>query len=374
MGFYKVIEIKFPKKIMQKWKEFQNPKKKRKRKQQIKKMAILMVVLFLAIQGGIWIKKSLQQKKVVDVMTSKQENKSGAMLFLKETIPSLNGYTEQKDFGRQEKEEKKEQEAISYANLDQIKGFEDLKKYMYTIDETAYVTEEDLNLEQLLGTDVRADLYGEEPKILIFHTHSQEAFSDSQPGVEEDTIVGVGQTLGEILAEKYGVCVVHDIGQYDLKNGELDRSNSYETMEKAIQKVLKKYPSIEVCIDLHRDGVEEGVSLTTEINGKSTAQLMFFNGICRLNENGMPKETKGLENQYIPQNLAFSFHMQAMANTLYPGMMRKIYIKPYRYSLNMRPLSLLVEVGANTNTIEEAKNAMEPLAEILIRTLDGERT
>ena len=121
-----------------------------------------------------------------------------------------------------------------------------------------------------------------------------------------------------------------------------------------MKKILKKYPTIEVLIDLHRDGIADDKKLITEINGKQTAKIMFFNGICRLNDNGIPKGV-GLENKYIKENLSLSFNMQAMANTLYPSLTRKIYIKPYRYSLNMKPMSLLIEAGANTNTVEEVK-------------------
>lgn len=375
MGFYKVIELKFPRKIKNQWNALKNPKRKKQIKKNAKKVIAVLFGFFFTMKGiSYW----MEEKKPVSALTEqpKIEEKTkisfGKIWMLKETIPYLTDYEETTGNGLEEETQKiTQEEPITYANMDRLQTFEDLKKYMYAIDESAFVTEQDLNLKTLMETDVTTDIYGSEPKILIFHTHSQEDFSDSRPGAQDDTIVGVGQTLGEILAEKYGVCVVHDIGEYDLANGKLDRTNSYETMEKAIQKVLKKYPSIEVCIDLHRDGVAEEVRLVSQVNGKTTAQLMLFNGICRLNENGVAKVTEGLENEYIPQNLAFSFHMQATANTLYPGLMRKIYIKPYRYSLNMKPLSLLVEVGANTNTVEEAKNAMEPLAEILVQVLDG---
>ena len=294
-------------------------------------------------------------------------------LYLKETLPFFSWELSNKDTKEIAPKTEPTQTAQilpTFENWDMLKSPQDFKQYIYTIDATAYVSDsllqEDI-LKTFHGVD---DLKNTEPKILIFHTHSQEDFADSEAGNPEDTIVGVGNRLATILSENYGITVVHDVESFDLKDGQPNRNGSYETMEPAIEKVLEKYPSIEVCIDLHRDGVAEDIRLVTEINGKPTAKIMFFNGVCCLNDNGLPKPTQGLENPYLKENLAFSFHMQMMANTLYPDFTRRIYIKPYRYSLHFKPLSLLVEVGANTNTVEEAKNAMEPLAEILVQVLE----
>ena len=63
--------------------------------------------------------------------------------------------------------------------------------------------------------------------------------------------------------------------------------------------------------------------------------------------------------------------MQVASGQLYPDFARKIYLKGYRYNLHFCPKSLLVEVGAQTNTLEEAMNAMDPLARILDQVLGG---
>ena len=115
-------------------------------------------------------------------------------------------------------------------------------------------------------------------------------------------------------------------------------------------------------IDLHRDGVPADRHLVTEINGKPTAKFMFFNGLSRTTSQG---ELSYLPNPYIADNLALSFQMQLAAAEYFPDLTRKIYLKGYRYNLHLCPKSMLVEVGAQTNTFEEAKNAMEPLAALL---------
>jgi stage II sporulation protein P len=76
-------------------------------------------------------------------------------------------------------------------------------------------------------------------------------------------------------------------------------------------------------------------------------------------------------NPYLEDNLAFSFQMQLAAAEYYPDFTRKIYLKGYRYNMHYCPKSLLVEVGAQNNTLEEAKNAMEPLADVLSKVLTG---
>ena len=82
--------------------------------------------------------------------------------------------------------------------------------------------------------------------------------------------------------------------------------------------------------------------------------------------------TKYLKNPYIADNLAFSFQMQLAAAEYYPDFTRRIYLKGYRYNMHFCPKSLLVEVGAQTNTYEEAENAMEPLADILAKVLKSD--
>jgi stage II sporulation protein P len=151
-----------------------------------------------------------------------------------------------------------------------------------------------------------------------------------------------------------------------VRSGKLDRSKAYYYAAQGIEKNLKKYPQIQVIIDLHRDGVGENTRLVTEIDGKKTAQVMFFNGMSRTATNG---NIAYLKNPYKLSNLALSLQMQKTAYEIYPGFTRKIYIKGYRYNLHYRERSMLVEVGAQTNTVAEAKRAMKPLADIISAVL-----
>ena len=246
-------------------------------------------------------------------------------------------------------------------SLEKLKDFDYLMGHFYTVDSSTSVDPEQLNAQTLLGKDLTIDQSGEGPKVLIYHTHSQEAFADSRKGEESDTIVGVGAYLAQLLNETYQISTLHHKGVYDLIDGKLDRSRAYELALPEVEKILKENPSIEVVIDLHRDGVGDSTHLVEEINGKPTAQIMFFNGMSRTKANG-PIEY--LKNPYIEDNLAFSLQMQLAAQK-YPGFTRRIYLKSYRYNMHVTPKTLLVEAGAQTNTVEEMRNAMEILAETL---------
>ena len=93
---------------------------------------------------------------------------------------------------------------------------------------------------------------------------------------------------------------------------------------------------------------------------------MFFNGLSRTARNG---NVDYLPNPYIEENLAFSFQAQVLANEYYPGLTRKIYLKAYRYNMHLCPKSMLIELGAQNNTVEEIMNACDPLAHVLAMVL-----
>ncbi|MBQ8558983.1 MAG: stage II sporulation protein P [Tyzzerella sp.] len=250
-------------------------------------------------------------------------------------------------------------------SIEKLRDFNYLLSKFYTVDSTTTIGADQLNVDELLSKDMHIDTSTKGPKVLIFHTHSQEEFADSVAGDASTTIVGMGAYLAQKLNEK-GIETMHHDGVYDLIDGKLDRSKAYELSEIGVKEILNQNPSIEVVIDLHRDGVSEDLHLVTEVDGKQTAKIMFFNGLSRTKANG---DIAYLYNPYIQDNLSFSFQMQLASETMYPGLARRIYLKGYRYSLHMMPKSLLIEAGAQTNTVEEMKNAMDLLANILQEVL-----
>lgn len=251
--------------------------------------------------------------------------------------------------------------------LETLSDYDFLLKNFYIIDETTTMTKTDLDGETLLKTDLSVDYSEEEACVLIFHTHGSEEYKkeDGKTG----TVIDVGKALKEELEENYGIKCIHDTTVYDQVNGELDRNAAYNYAGESVASTLKKNPSIQVMLDIHRDSVDDSIHLVTEKDGEEMAQIMFFNGVSRL-------KSGDLEYLYNPNksaNLAMSLQMQLLAAKYYPDFTRKIYIKGYRYNQHLLKRAMLIEVGAQNNTVTEAKNAMKPLAELLYRELTGEK-
>lgn len=238
----------------------------------------------------------------------------------------------------------------------------------YIVDSNTEADAVQINAEDFLKQDLKISKDTETPQILIYHSHSQETFADSREGEEADTIVGVGDYLTRLLTETYGYQVIHLKEQFDMASGELDRSAAYDYARDYLEPYLQENPNIQVIIDLHRDGVPEDRRLVTEINGKPTAQILFYNGLSYTTARG---SLDYLPNPYIQQNLAFSFQLEYQAAQYYPEFYRGIYLAGYRYNLHFRPRSILLEAGAQTNTVQEVKNAMEPFADVLNKVLQG---
>lgn len=257
-----------------------------------------------------------------------------------------------------------ESDAARVAFLESLKDFETLKREFYRIDKNTNINASKLDAQKMLAKDMSIKTPSDRPQILIYHTHSQEAFADSVPGDKSTTIMGAGEELSRLL-RGYGYNVIHHTGEYDVEN----RDYAYSNAAPAIEQVLEENPSIEVIIDLHRDGVGEDTRLVTEIDGVKMAQFMFFNGLSYTNVTG---DIEYLKNPYIEDNLALSFQLQLAATEYYPGLARKIYLKGYRYNMHYRAKSILLELGAQTNTVEEIMNALPPIAHILDEVLSPE--
>ncbi len=243
-----------------------------------------------------------------------------------------------------------------------------LWNHFYIIDSTTSVKKHLFPVEKMLTRNVTLPPQQGKKQILIYHSHgASETFSDSKKGKDEDSIVGVGALLAEEL-EKQGYHVYHDKTKYDLIQGKIDRNQAYNTSLAGVQKILQENPDIQMTIDLHRDAVGKGKHTYTMIDGKKTAIVMFFNGMSR-NKTG---EIKYLSNPNREANLAFSLQLKCHAMELYDGFTKPIYLKGYRYNLHIKERALLVELGNENNTVEEAKNAAAPLAKVIADVLKGE--
>ena len=218
------------------------------------------------------------------------------------------------------------------------------------------VNKTSVNIEKILGEKIDLTVEKDKPSVLIFHTHTTETYQILDRGFYEVgfmtrtkdsalNMVRVGKAICEEI-EKAGYQVIHDTEIHDLSyNG------AYEHSRKKVEEYLKKYPTIEVVLDIHRDAIQQNdgtkIKPTAKIQGKKAAQIMIISG-CQ--EKGNPVEN-------FPDwryNLTFAVHLQNQLETMFPGITRPLYFSPRKYNMNLTHCSLLVEVGSDANTLEEA--------------------
>ena len=194
--------------------------------------------------------------------------------------------------------------------------------------------------------------------ILIYHTHRLEQYADSRQYAPPNGVVGAGEFLSTLLEKQYGYRVLHLTESFDAEG----RDYAYGKALPALKQVLEEHPEIQVMIDLHRDEVDSNAHLIQQVGERNVARYMFFNGLSYTRTLGALKE---FSNPYQKENLAMSFQLQLASDALFPGCTRKIYLKGYRYNMHLRPRSLLIELGAQNNTEQEAWNSCVLLAKML---------
>ncbi|MEE1320742.1 MAG: stage II sporulation protein P [Acutalibacteraceae bacterium] len=213
-----------------------------------------------------------------------------------------------------------------------------------------------IDIEKKLKEKPDLSVSKEKPSVLIFHSHTTETYQLLDRGFYETgfmtrsndngrNMVRVGKAIaGQI--EKAGFRVIHDTSVYDSKY-----SGAYSRSRKGAEEALKKYPSIQVVLDIHRDAIQrtDGTKIkpTAKINGKKAAQIMIISG-CQEEGNGI---TNLPDWKY---NLTFAVHLQDKLEELFEGITRPLYFCPRSYNMNLTHCSLLVEVGSDANTLEEA--------------------
>lgn len=284
----------------------------------------------------------------VEHMIEEQENYALAM-------ENSVAQTTEESKTEQTKEQKEDYsvDKLKVYTKEQLQDYDFLVKNLYYISSSTTITKKQLNGKKLLHKNLSIDK-SKEPQILIYHTHATEYFKDSDRNNPNELITGVGDHLAKILEKQYGYKVIHDKTVFPY-------NQAYSLGRDKAKEILEKYPSIKVIIDLHRDS-SGGHHYVTKINGKKMASIMFFNGMSQ-DANGRTIASR--ENSNLTTNLAFSLQMKVAADELYPGLARKNYLKAYRYNMHLVGRYALVEVGAENNTLKEAKNSMEPLAKIL---------
>lgn len=229
------------------------------------------------------------------------------------------------------------------------------------------------NIRQLLVSDAKCKIKKNAGyQVLIVHTHTTEGYADSDKDWyskstnprttdKSESVVAVADEIEKQL-NAVGIKTLHVTTYHDYP----EYTGAYNRARETIKSYLKKYPSIEMVIDVHRDSMtqDDGTKLkpTATINGKKAAQVMIISGCDndgKLNFSGWR------------DNLIIATQLQKQMADDYEGLARPLYFAPFRYNMDLTPNSLLIEFGTDVNTLEEAKYSGKLVGKSLVKVLEN---
>lgn len=229
----------------------------------------------------------------------------------------------------------------------------------------------DLNIEKYLNAASPFKVKkNAEPQILIMHTHTTECYlpEDRDFYTKNDltrtrdknaNVTAMGKILCEKLNEA-GFNTLHDTTEHDYPAYD----GSYNRSGETVKKYLKKYPSIKIVIDLHRDSLAgngtDRVKPVIEVNGKNAAQVMLVMGCGQTVAN----------HENWEKNFSFAVKLQQTMEVLYPGLARQLSLVSSRYNQHLTTGSILLEVGTESSSLEEASYGVSLAANALISYLN----
>jgi stage II sporulation protein P len=215
---------------------------------------------------------------------------------------------------------------------------------------------------------------GASPQVLIYHTHSYESYAkqDGQDYVEcskwrtKDNgynVAAVGEALAKELSVKYGIAVLHDTTDNECSQ----LGTAYSRSLKTVEKDLKENPGLKILIDLHRDAYNAGINPdAVMMDGKKVARMMVVVGT------GVGQTGVGFtEKPDWQKNILLAQAVTDELNGFYPYLARKVDVKTGRYNQHVSPGAILIEVGHNQNTLEDALNAVPYLAQAIADALSS---
>ncbi len=233
-------------------------------------------------------------------------------------------------------------------------------------------TQQPLDLERFLNEKPEITIKDKsKPTVLIFHTHTTESYEIldrnwyaqdyiTRSNSPDLNMVRVGKEIKQQL-EAAGYGVIHDTQIHDVKY-----TGAYAHSRKSVEDYLKKYPDIQIVLDIHRDAIEQDdgtrIKPVANILGKDAAQIMIISG-C--------EEGKVTDFPNWRKNLTFALNLQSVCEEMYPGLMRPLYFCQRKYNMDLTPNNLLVEMGSCANTLEEAAYSGRLLGNALVKLLDS---
>ena len=225
------------------------------------------------------------------------------------------------------------------------------------------------DMAALIAQPLQWQLRSAEPTVLIIHTHATESYTKHNENYTESsafrtldehyTMISIGDRVAEILSSN-GIAVLHDRDLHDYPS----YNGSYEDAREAIEEYLRRYPSIRLVLDLHRDAsgdLNNQFRPVVDVNGVPTAQLMLVMGT----------DASGQSHPRWQENLALGLKLHVTLEQQASGIMRSLCLRSQRFNQDMTTGSLLIEVGAAGNSHEEALRAAEQLAYAIVTLAAG---
>lgn len=212
--------------------------------------------------------------------------------------------------------------------------------------------------KKLINDKLYFEKEGKKPSVLIVHTHTTESYFETDRNLDEEkNMIAIGKVIKEEL-ENAGISVIHDVTVHDYPS----YNNAYTRSAATVKKKISENPDINIVLDIHRDAVatDDGskLSLVSDINGEKTAQMMFVVGT-----------DVQLTHDSWEENLKLALKLQHKANELYPGLMRPINLREQRFNQQLSKGSIIIEVGTNGNTLDEAKRGARLMGDVLGKVL-----
>lgn len=210
----------------------------------------------------------------------------------------------------------------------------------------------------IYDSKLKTELNTAKPQVLIYHTHTTESFAPYGHDNDDETknICTVGNELKSELENNYGIAVIHDKTVHNSSY-----IKSYSRSRETLNGYLKKYGDFKLIIDMHRDAGGTKSSVTSKFNGKTAAKIMFV-------------MSKG--NPRFKQNQAIVNKLLEISQNLFPGFDRGIYYynnKTNHFNAELSNNAVLIEVGSEINTLDEAKESAKYLARIIGEYINGKR-
>lgn len=207
-----------------------------------------------------------------------------------------------------------------------------------------------------MNSSTSAKEMGDKPLVLIYHTHATESYKDkTSKGTyrsrnKDENMVSVGEEMVKVLENEYGIKCIHDETLHDYPS----YNAAYDNSLFSAKKILKKYPSIRYVFDIHRDGLpsnNNNARYNGKINGKNVANIMIV---------------LGLNHSKSKQNLDFANEVKNKSDSMYPSLCLNVEKRyQYRYNQWLRGKSILLEIGSNLNSLQEAKKSSSLMGKVI---------